>query len=85
MSKAMRSERTYGDPILPLGLLVVGLLALCVAVLYPARQVLGGLTPLSLLSGVPAVPPATVAVVACLLVLSAVATLYAIVLLFVRL
>jgi hypothetical protein len=85
MSKAMRSGRTYGDPVLPLGLLVLGLLSLCVAVLYPVQQLFGQLTPLSLLSGVPVLPPATVATVACLLALSAVATVYAVVLLFVRL
>jgi hypothetical protein len=75
----------YGDPLVPLGLLVVGLLALCLAVFYPFQQLFRQLSPTALLSGSLVIPAETVALVATLVAVFVVATLYGMVTLLLRL
>lgn len=74
------------DPILALGLLFVGLLSLCLAVLYPLWSLLDGASPLELIStSVLVIPADTLLIVAGCLVISAVTTTLGVLLLFLRL
>jgi hypothetical protein len=85
MGRTIRRAET-GDPILALGLLVVGLLSLCVAVLYPVQQLLDSSSAAGFVSDSLVIVSADTAivVVGCLCV-SAVAVSLGVVLLLVRL
>jgi hypothetical protein len=85
MSPSTRPAGTYEDPFVPLGLIVAGLIALCLAVLYPFQRLLWGLSPTDLLSGGFSLSAETVVVAACFLCFAGVATLYGVVLLLLRL
>ena len=85
MSRDARPTHDYQDPYASLGLVVVGIGALCLAVFYPFHQLFWRVTVMDLLSGGFAVPGETVVIVAGLLLVAAAATLLGIILLFVRL
>ncbi|WP_318568275.1 hypothetical protein [Salinigranum marinum] len=85
MSRGVRSAEGYEDPLVPLGLIVTGLLALCLAVFYPFQQLFWGSSPMALLSGDIVIPSSTVVIVAILVCFATIATLYGVVLLFLRL
>ena len=77
---------TSGDPVLPLGLLVVGLLSLCAAVLYPMQRLLDSASPTGVIANSLVFLSADTAVVVlgCLTV-SAAATTLGVVMLIIRL
>lgn len=86
MGGSISSERSYDDPLTALALLFVGLLSLCLAILYPIRPLLDGSSASNLLSGVIfTIPMESLIVAGGLLVVSAAATTYGLVLLFLRL
>ena len=84
MGRTTRRADT-GDPILALGLLIVGVLSLCVAALYPLRSLLAQSSPAALVNAVVVIPADTYLIVAGCLVVSAVTTTLGLLLLFVRL
>jgi hypothetical protein len=82
MNRRVRSDQR---PLLPLGLIVVGLLALCGAVAYPFQQLFRGLSPASLRSSALVLPAEVGVVSVCLVLLAVVTTVYGVLLLFLRL
>jgi hypothetical protein len=86
MEKAVRAGGDRAEPVTALGLLVLGLLSLCFAVLYPVRRVLEETSPLALVTGTAVtVPPETLAVAGGCLVIAVTATALGVLLLFLRL
>lgn len=84
-AKQSRS-RSYSDPVTALGLLLLGAVTLCLAVLYPVRLLMSDASAAEMVSGTLLVLPAdTFVVVAGLLVVSASATTLGVLILFLRL
>jgi hypothetical protein len=84
MVESTRSGRTNETPVVPLGLLVVGVVALCGAVLYPFQQVFWHHSPTTLLAADIALPAGVVTVALVLVALSVVTMSYSVVLLVTR-
>ena len=77
---------SYTDPVTALALLLVGVLSLCLAVLYPMQSLLANTSSLGFVSDTVLVIPAdTLIVVAGLLVISAATTTLGVLVLFLRL
>jgi hypothetical protein len=85
MSRGARFDRTSDTALVPLGLLVGGVIALCLAVLYPVQRLLHRVSVATILGDALVVPGDAVVVAASLLVVAVGATLFGIVLLFVHL
>jgi hypothetical protein len=86
MPRTATYSRSYSDPVTALGLLFVGIAALCLAVLYPMGLLATQASPLAVASGTLLVVPVdTLVVVAGLLVVSTVATTLGLLVLFLRL
>ena len=81
MNKSLRSDRAEKAPVVPLGMLLVGLISLCGAVIYPFQQVFWHQSPTALLFADVALPAGAVAVVFGLVALAVVATTYSVILL----
>ena len=87
MDERVRLERSTRRPLLPLGLILVGLTALCGAVIYPFQQVFGAPSAslAALRSPALVLPAEASAVTLCLVLLAVVTTVYGTLLLFIRL
>lgn len=86
MSRRLEHTRSTSDPIPALALLLVGLTALCLAVLYPMQQLSAQASISGMISGgVLVIPAETFVVVAGLLVVSASTTTLGVLVLFLRL
>ncbi|WP_152043044.1 hypothetical protein [Salinigranum salinum] len=85
MWRDVQSAGESQDPYVSLGLVLVGLGALCLAVFYPFHQVFWHVPVTDLLAGGLVVPGETVVIVAGLLLVAAAATPLGILLLFIRL
>jgi hypothetical protein len=80
------SSRSSSDPVPALALLLVGIITLVLAVLYPMQQAVGQVTVTGMLAGgVIVITAETLAVVAGLLVISAFTTTLGVLVLFLRL
>jgi hypothetical protein len=85
MDGSTRPGRTNEAPVVPLGLLVVGLGAFCGAVVYPVQQAVWHRSPTALLAVDVVLPTEVVTVVLVLVALGVVTTTYSLVLLVGRL
>jgi hypothetical protein len=87
MDERVRLEPSTRRPLLPFGLILVGLIALCGAVAYPFQRMFGApsTSPAALRSPALVLPAEVSAVTLCLVLLAVVATVYGSLLLFVRL
>lgn len=86
MGRRVLSSGTKTTEVRALGLLVIGLVSFCLAILVPLRPLLDKSDPFAVISGaIFVLPPETLIVSAGLLLLSAAATVFGLLLLFVRL
>ena len=84
--KSSTQTVSYTDPVTALALLLVGVLSLCLAVLYPMQSLFANTSSLGFVSDTVLVIPAdTLIVVAGLLVISAATTTLGVLVLFLRL